>query len=121
MNHKEDEEYEDFVLFVLLVVKNLFQLIRRRNFELVISAIGRLLVRTPPQKVRGVTESRALHVVVRHFADALDAQRLPAEILAAVPAARPARHPLPLTYRLRPIAPRMFIERILSQRLELTY
>src|SRR5688500_18168146 len=99
--------------------ENLLELVRRRNFELVVSAFVRRLVGPPPQKRRGVPEPIALQVVVLHFADPLDAERLPRQILAGAPAALPARHPLSGSLRLGPLAPRMRLQRVLPQRLQL--
>src|SRR5206468_2237205 len=65
-------------------------------------------------------EAIALQVIVGHLADALDAQRFPAEILAAVPSAGGARH-APVRRRLttRPLAPGVAFEGSLTKRLEL--
>ena len=99
------------------------QLIGRRDFQLIVAALRRRLVGTPAHELRGVPETRALHVVVRHFAHALRTQRLPAQILPAVPSTGRAGHPLArfacLLLRLRPIAPRMVFERVLAQRRQL--
>src|SRR5688572_20979801 len=87
--------------------ENLLELVRRRNLELVVSAFVRRLVGPPPQKRRGVPEPVALQMVVLHLADALDAERLPRQILAGAPAAVPARHPLSGSLRLGPLTPRV--------------
>jgi hypothetical protein len=47
--------------------KNHRQLFWRDDFELVISAVARLLVGAPPAKLRCVTEAVALHVIVSNF------------------------------------------------------
>src|SRR5512134_4003999 len=69
------------------------QLERRRDFELVVAAVLRRLVRPPAQEDGGMAEAVALHMVVFHFADALGPQRFPGQVLAAAPAALPAGHP----------------------------
>ena len=89
--------------------EDLLELVRSRDLELVVAAIGRALVRAPPLEHRRMPESIALHVVVLHFADTLDAQRLPGQILAGAPAALASRHPRPVA-ELGPLAPRMFVE-----------
>src|SRR6185369_17397557 len=78
-----------------------------------------LLVGTPAQKDRCVTEPVALQVVVLHFADALDAQRFPRKILAAAPAALRTGHPLRALVSLRPVSPRMAGHRVAAKRFEL--
>ena len=54
-----------------------------------------------------MTEAVALHVIVFHFAHALDAQRLPRQVLAGTPAALPAGHPRVTRHCIRPFAPGM--------------
>ena len=65
-------------------------------------------------------EARALHVVVRDLADALGPERLPAQVLAAVPAAGGARQALAgragLLLRVGPAAPGVVVERVLAER-----
>ena len=85
--------------------EHLRELVSGRDLELIVAAVGRLLVRAPALEDRGVTEAIALQVVVLHLADALDAQRLPREILARAPAALPAGHPLSRRSRRRPPTP----------------
>jgi len=72
-----------------------------------------------------MAEARALHVVVAHLTDALGAQRHPAQILAAIPAAGRARQALALRVRvllrLGPSAPRVAVERMLAQRRQLRH
>src|SRR5262245_59229107 len=66
-----------------------------------------------------MTEAIALHVIVFHFAHALDPQRLPRQILAGAPAALAAGHAARFGRGARPLAPGMVAHRILAQRLEL--
>src|SRR5262249_39690679 len=100
--------------------EHVVELVRRRDLELVVPAVGRLLVGTPTLKDSGVTEARSLHVVVLHLADALDAKRLPRQILAGAPAALAAGHACDLSVDLaRPLLPGMIVERVLAQRREL--
>ena len=49
----------------------------RNNFQLVVSAIGRLFVGTPSAELRGMAEAVALHVVVGDFDHQFRPQRLP--------------------------------------------
>ena len=72
--------------------EHLLELVRRRDLELRVVAVDRALVGAPALENGGVTEAVALHVVVFHFADPLDPQRLPRQILAGAPAALAARH-----------------------------
>src|SRR6266571_568302 len=85
--------------------KDAFQLVSGCDFQLIVAAVLRAFVEAPANEMRSVTKPRALHVIVRDFANALRTQRLPAQILAAIPPASASRHPLPL-HRLGPIAPR---------------
>ena len=66
-------------------------------------------------------EAIALHVVVLHFADSLGAQRLPREILACAPTTLPTGHALAHRFRAGPFAPRMIVQGVLAQRLELLH
>ena len=68
-------------------LKNLRQLVRRRDFELVVAALARSACPGASAGSGGVAEAVALQVVVLHLADALDAQRLPRQVLARAPAA----------------------------------
>ena len=92
-----------------------------RDLELVVAAILGSLVRPPAQERRGMPEAIALQVVVLHLAHALDAQRLPRQVLARAPATLRARHPhhRAAHRELGPLAPRMAFERVLAQRREL--
>src|SRR6185369_6266083 len=100
--------------------ENLLELIGAGGLELVVAARRRRPVRAPAQKSGRVPEAVALQVIVFHLAHALDAQRLPRQVLARAPPALPAGHALRSALGgLRPPAPRMPLERVLAQRLEL--
>src|SRR5439155_11216136 len=99
--------------------EDLRQFIAARDLELIVATFLRRLVEPPAQKNRGMAKTRALQVVVFHFAHALDAQRFPRQVLAGAPAALPARHARLGSARLGPVAPGMLRERVFSQRLEL--
>jgi hypothetical protein len=96
------------------------QLVGGCDFQLIVAAILRRLVGTPAQELGAVPETRALHVVERHLAHALGPQRLPAQVLAAIPAAGRAGNALSfrirLFLRLGPVLPRVSVERVLAQR-----
>ena len=93
--------------------KHLLELVVRGDLELIVFAVDRRLIRPPAEKHCGVAETVALHVVVLHLAYAFDSQRLPRQILASAPAALPARHACGSRgINLRPVAPRMVIERV---------
>src|SRR4051812_43675392 len=64
------------------------ELIRGRGLELVVPTIRRRLVRAPALERRPVAEAVALEMVVRHLGHPLGAERLPGQVLAAVPARR---------------------------------
>ena len=66
----------------------------RGLLELVVAAVGRRLVRAPALERRPVAEAITLEVVVGDLGDALGAERLPREVLAAVPARGRAGQPL---------------------------
>src|SRR5207248_7025381 len=88
--------------------ENLVELIGGGDLELVVAAFGRRLVGPPAQEDRRMAEAVALEMVVLHLAHALDAQRLPGEVLARAPAALRAGHALGRALRrLRPFAPGM--------------
>src|SRR5829696_2568734 len=108
-------------VLVLRGAEDLFQLVRRGYLELIVTAVERLLVRTPAHEDAGVAEAGPLHVVVLDLADALDPQRLPREILARAPAALPSGHPRRLTARVRPVTPGMVLEGAAAQRRELSH
>src|SRR6185369_7210589 len=99
--------------------EDLLQFVRLRDFELIVAAVLRLLVGPPAQEDRGMSEAIALHVVVLYFADTLDPQRLPRQILARTPATLAAGHAAGLGSGASPLAPRVIIHRILLQRSEL--
>src|SRR6185369_3519386 len=74
--------------------ENLGQLLRRNDVELIVSAVGRLLVFAPSSKLRRVTKAAALHVIVSNFDHQLRAQRLPREIFSCAPATLSAGNPM---------------------------
>src|SRR6185503_19582933 len=95
------------------------ELVGAGHLELGVAAVLRLLVGTPAQEDRGVAEAVALHVVVLHLAHALDAQRLPRQVLARAPAALGAGHAARFRGRSGPVAPRMRLHGVLAQRFQL--
>src|SRR6476469_3606286 len=72
--------------------KNLLEVVSARDFELVVTAIGRAFIRAPPQKRGGMAKAVALQMIVLDLAHALDPQGLPGKILAPRPAALRPRH-----------------------------
>src|ERR1041384_8370797 len=96
---------------------------RRNNFELFICAVLRFFVEAPAAKLRGVTESIALHMIIRNFDHQLRTQRLPGQILTRTPAALAPWHAIiGLSVRLlRPIFPWMMGKRIFAIRCEKLY
>src|SRR5687768_11567923 len=97
----------------------------RSDLELIVVTVLRPLVIAPSQKGRRMAEAVALHVVVLHFADSLDAQRLPREVLAGTPPAVPTWHALPgwgsgrrSFTEVGPLAPWVRIQRVLAKRLQ---
>ena len=99
------------------------QLVRRRLLELIVPAVGRLLVGAPALERRPVSEPISLQVIVRDLRNAFQPKWLPGQVLTPIPARRRARQPLP--GRLggglprRPFGPRVTFERVLPERLEL--
>ncbi len=81
------------------------ELERRGRLELVVAAGLRRLVRAPALERRRVAEAAALEVVVGDLDDALRAQRLPGQVLAAVPARRRARQTLAGGLGVTPASP----------------
>src|SRR6187399_2305375 len=71
------------------------ELVGRGRLQLVVAAVCGRLVRPPAAERRPVTEPVALEVVVGDLDHPFRPQRLPREVLAAVPAARRAGEPLP--------------------------
>src|SRR4051812_11139733 len=71
--------------------------------------------------MRGVPEAVALQVIVSNLADALGPERLPAQVLAAVPAARRAGHALVRIVCPAPLLPWMIVEGPFAQRRELLH
>ena len=102
--------------------EDLAELERRRLLELVVAAVGRLLVGAPALERRAVAEAVALEVVVGDLGDSFHAKRLPRQVLAPIPARRRAGQPLPGGLRglgpLGPFAPRMPVQG-LAERLQL--
>src|SRR5713101_5098058 len=98
--------------------KNLCQLLRRNYLKLIISTIARLLVLTPSSKLRGVTKTVSLHVIVRDFDNQLRTQRFPRQVFALTPPTLCSGNPasgLPLfCFKLSPVLPRMIRKRILA-------
>src|SRR5262249_5200976 len=95
--------------------ENLLELIGAGGLELVVAAFRRRLVRAPAQKRGRVAEAVALQVIVFHLAHALDAQRLPRQVLARAPAALAARHALRAALGgLGPFPPPLSFQRLLS-------
>src|SRR5262245_40253040 len=100
--------------------EDLLELVRSRDLELIVLAVGWSFVGAPALKDRGVAEAVPLHVVVLHLADALQTKRLPGQILAGAPPALAARHAgRTRLVQVRPVAPRMVFERPLPQWREL--
>src|SRR6476660_267168 len=103
--------------------ENRLQFFGRDHFELIVGAIPWLLVGAPSAKLRGVTESIALHMIIRNFDHQLRTQRLPGQILTRTPAALAPWHAIiGLSVRLlRPIFPWMMGKRIFAIRGEKLY
>src|SRR3982751_5047005 len=100
--------------------EHLLELVRGRDLELIVAAVPGRLVGAPAQETGRVAEAIALHVVVLHFADALDPERLPRQILAGAPPALAAGHARRAgRVGFRPITPRIIVERVCAQRFEL--
>src|SRR5438105_8411727 len=99
-------------------LEDLPQLGGRGFLELIVAAFRRRLVWPPAQEGRRVAKAISLQVIVSDFADALDAQRLPAQVLALVPARRGAGHAL-VPCPVCPFAPGMVLRRSFAQRRQL--
>src|SRR5262249_15053252 len=101
------------------------QFLRRHDFKLRIGAVAWLLVLAPSPKLRGVTKSIALHVIISDLDDQLGSQRFPREILARAPAALRTRHtatrPGISVLVFCPAFPWMLGERVLAIRCEELY
>src|SRR5713101_1917872 len=97
----------------LSATENLLQLHGHWYVELRVGARCRIAVGAPVHEACGVAEAVALEVLVRHFGDQLDTDRLPAQILAAGPATLGARPALRRIAGISfcPPAPRVFVER----------
>src|SRR5437762_4154615 len=57
--------------------EHVLELVSRRDLELIVAAVGRLLVGPPPQEDRRVSKALPLHMVVLDLAHAFDPQRFP--------------------------------------------
>src|SRR5262245_54579330 len=101
--------------------EDLLQLVSRSDFELIVAAVAGFLVGAPALKDRSVSEAIAFHVIVLHFADALDAQRFPRQVFSRAPTALPARHAGPFRLGARPCAPGMVLQPVLAERRELLH
>src|SRR2546426_2049927 len=101
--------------------KHLLELVGRRHFELVVAAIGGLLVRAPPEKDSRVAKPAALHVVVLDLTHSLDPKRLPREVFAGAPATLASRHASHLAaVRVGPFTPGVVLEGVCTERRELS-
>src|SRR4029079_2856615 len=89
--------------------ENRLQFFGRDHFELIVGAVLRFLVGAPSAKLRGMTESVALHMIIRNFDHQLRTQRLPGQTFTRAPAALAARHAIIglSVHLLRPIFPWM--------------
>src|SRR5207253_10027567 len=89
-----------------------------------VGAVVGVLVVAPVAEVRVVAEAAVHDPLVGDLAHPLDPEWLPRHVLRGVPSVRPAGHALPTLGRLAhgvgPGAPRMTLERVLPQRLDLT-
>src|SRR5882672_1792130 len=101
--------------------EDVLQLVGRGLGELVVAALARRLVGPPALEVGGVAEPHALEVLERDLADQAEADRLPGQILAAVPPAGRAGQALLglLILPLGPVAPRVGLAGAVAQRGEL--
>src|SRR5262245_35082994 len=96
----------------------LVELDRDGRLELLVGTRRRIAVGSPPLEACGVPEPVTLQVLVRDFGDELDAQRLPAEVFARVPAAQTTGHALAARLGLgpSPLLPGVVGHRILPVR-----
>src|SRR5450759_2056654 len=105
--------------------EDLRELERRRRLELIVATGFGAPVGAPADEAGRVPEPVALEVIVGDLGDPLHAQRLPREVLAAIPARRCPRHPSPIgglgQLGGRPVAPRVAIERAVAQRRQLVH
>ena len=103
--------YWPCLLIVQRRAEDLFELVWKHHFKLVVPAVARPLVRPPPDKYGRVAKAPSLQVVVLDLADPLDPQGLPRKILARTPAALASRHAGELAgASLRPVAPWVILE-----------
>ena len=90
---------------------------RRHDLELRKCAIRRFLISSPATKLRGVTKTIALHVIVSNFNHELRSQWLPRQVLSRAPTTLRTRN----TVReivTRPFFPWMIRERVFAIRVE---
>src|SRR5215472_4286542 len=88
--------------------KNCREFLRRYHLELGVGAVTRFFVGSPAPKLRRMTETVTLHVVVSNLHHELRTQRLPRQVFSLTPAALTARHPFhfaTLRSLLRPMSP----------------
>jgi hypothetical protein len=101
--------------------EDLLELVRGGLGELVVAAVAGGLVGAPALELGGVAEPHALEVLEGDLADQADADRLPGQVLAAVPAAGRAGEALlaDLVLPLGPVAPGVNLARVLAEGFEL--
>src|SRR5215213_8803031 len=87
----------------------------RHDLQLRKRAVTRLLITSPPPKLRRVTKAISLHVIISNFHHELRSQRLPRQILPRAPTTLRTGNPEIVT---RPFLPRMFRERVFAVRLQ---
>ena len=90
---------------------------RRYDLELRKGAIRWFLISSPATKLRGVTKTIALHVIVSNFNHELRSQRLPRQVLPRAPATLRTRNTMAKIVT-RPLFPRMIRERVFTIRRE---
>src|SRR5438045_7985049 len=87
------------------VAKNRLDLMRRHDLQLRKRAVAWLLVQPPATKLRSVSKTISLHVVVSHFDHQLRSQRFPRQIFTLTPATLRTRNAI--EFISRPFLPRM--------------
>src|SRR5262245_21855842 len=94
------------------------QFLRWNDFKLRVGTVGRLFIRTPSSKLRGMTEPVSLHGIVRDFNHEFGPERFPPQVLSLAPAALCSRYAASrLTHRgfvLRPMFPGMTLQRVFA-------